>query len=290
MRKLLLLISVLALAAYASAGTYYWDDGGGDDLWMTASNWDSDTLPVSGFSGDTARIFMAGTVNIRSQDLTAGSKECIVDGDSTGSATLNIAGKLNAGHHVKMGFFESYNTGHIQIDGGTLLIENKDLVIGACGFGSLQMTDGYIDVQQVSGLYGVHIGSAFRTGYMSGGGHLDLWGGTINVAQTDRGVGLSMRGEGMDDASFQIPNMGRPGTMDITDGIMVLYDDDGSIRNRINGYIDSGWIYSTAGGGIVPWCTWDSSTNTTTLWADIPEPATIALLGFGGLILLRRRK
>ena len=75
--------------------------------------------------------------------------------------------------------------------------------------------------------------------------------------------------------------------MVIKDGILVL-NNATDLTGKINGYIGNGWI--SAGEGYTLQTAFDVEAGTTTVWATIPEPATMSLLGFGLLGLLKRRK
>jgi hypothetical protein len=123
------------------------------------------------------------------------------------------------------------------------------------GTGTLTMTGGLISAADANAL---EIGTLDSTGW------LELLGGTIKVGDLV---------------------IGENGGMNITKGTLILAGDK---SETVLGYINSGSIIAY-GGGVGTEVLYDLSDGKTTITA-IPEPGTIALLGLGALVALRRRR
>jgi hypothetical protein len=80
------------------------------------------------------------------------------------------------------------------------------------------------------------------------------------------------------------------GLVDITEGTIIDYDNVESDLDKINAYIESGKII--ANGGNPGWFVHveHDPLNDRNIITAIPEPATIMLLGLGGLTLIRRKR
>jgi hypothetical protein len=169
--------------------------------------------------------------------------------------TINVDGK-GTDSRVRIG--GKGGTGTLNQSGGTLY--SADDIIVADGSGStgvLSMTGGYM---RADGDFKVGSGDATASATV------DLLGGIISAKNL----------------SFDKDC----GSMNIQYGTMVL---DGDEVAEVQDLIDGGYIIAYNGAGTVLVNYW-SAQDLTVVNAIIPEPATIALLGFGGLALLRRRK
>ncbi|MEM7015512.1 MAG: PEP-CTERM sorting domain-containing protein [Verrucomicrobiota bacterium] len=146
----ILVLVLTALCASSQAALITWDAGGGDGLWSTATNWDTDTLPMA---GDTVNISNGDTVDFNSvvsgQNLPNGVTINLM-GNSTltepsvirlNSSSINV----DAGSGLAGGFWDLNNGSLVFQDGATATMgnwENKgtnnfQFVLGAAGFSTL---------------------------------------------------------------------------------------------------------------------------------------------------------
>lgn len=117
---------LLALQAYPSlhSATVTWDNGAGTNLWGTATNWDTDTVPTT---GDTVIIGNGDTVYT---NRTLGSMTITVSGNSILSANAN-----------------STTVGTLRLNGANTIVESGSSLTGTwwdMGNGMVTFHDGAI--------------------------------------------------------------------------------------------------------------------------------------------------
>ena len=173
-----------------------------------------------------------------------------------GTSELIIdGGGLDANYHLYAGR-EVGSVATVTVNG---TFEAASIRAGENGIGLINMNGGTITTPE----FDIAKMSA------SSGSHTNLHGGVIAVS-----------------TRFQMRRYGAVGTMDVTAGTLILdYDMEATIQD----YIDDGWITAYGGAGTLL-LDYDVTNAGKTTLSAIPEPATIALLGLGGLALLRRRK
>jgi hypothetical protein len=282
-KKLLLfsvLLTLLVSVGLVQADTWWKDKDNSGGLWTDAGEWGngvpasdgSEDVEVNGWWGDaTAPIIDSGTA-AAAKLLKINVGEVVMRTDSS----LNITDRLDLGGS---GTNDPTIPAALTMNGTALLTteDDVDLNVGAFDEGTLTLNDS-AEIQS----WNLKIGTS-----ASGTGHVQLNDGLIETGW------------------FLMRKNGGMGTMDVVNGKMMVdraYATEAELdgwKNTMQGYVDLGWIYTSIDGNHVNLdhdFAWDPESGDAGEWVgtttvtSIPEPATVALLGTGLLVMLRKKR
>jgi hypothetical protein len=204
-KKITCLISlVLPLVLFDNASAIiYWDDGGIDQLWSTATNWSPDTIPTG---IDPVSIDNPKDTHCEIVDGIIAECETLRVGNGSVTTNLDISGGSLTAAGAYVGVDNPSGHGILNMSGG--LFSTGSLQLGWAGTGTLNMTGGTIQLNDNLVVPG-------RTGT----GTVNLLGGTIYASE------LRLTSES--------------GSMDITTGTLIL---DGNDIGKVQTFIDDGRI------------------------------------------------
>jgi hypothetical protein len=226
-----------------------WDEGGYDQFWSTAANWDPDGIPtemdpVSIDGPDNTHCVVADGIEALCETLRVGNSGATTNLDITGGS-LTAAGAY-------VGVDNSAGHGIVNISGG--LFATGSLQVGWVGTGTVNMTGGVIQLNDNLEVPG-------RTGT----GTVKLYGGTIYASE--------------------LRLTSAKGLLDITTGKLIL---DGNDIDKVQKFIDDGWIKAYDGKGKINMDYNVTNEGKTTLTATAlldPVPADGATIAPGEVTL-----
>jgi len=273
MSKLVSLTVVLLLAMVSTGLANNFTDAGADHLYSNADNW-QDGVPVYGASNQWANMNNSGTICII-DDTHVGANKAYPKGIYVGSGSgVNewyiTGGELQCDFlNVSRGRGAQAPFGYLEMSGGTVQVDSTMAIPE-----QFNMREGETPGETISGL-------------------MDMTGGTLYTAilKFGDGTGGMVAGEGYGGGFGTLNQSG--GSLTADDLIMDVTWPAGSLNlsadakfslagnqiDRLNGLITAGVITNTT--GQAPF--YDGA------YTIIPEPATMILLGLGGLLIRRKR-
>jgi hypothetical protein len=282
---LILLLALVGNAFAAVPQTYIqWNGLAGDGSWNTAGNWNTSVVPSAQDLGGVQGAVNGGTFVYKAGFKTPGVYPAFSSGTLTtdvlvagGTVPANPGGFTVSGATINVSEYITLAANNndyslVTINSGTVStgvqMVNQPFYVSQLGTGKLLMEGGTIYVGNYqTPATPLFTGNLLMTGVTgsTGSGTLDLDGGIIYANDLLPGTSGTFR------------------SLVVKDGTLVLKTDR---TTELAGY--SSWL--TAAPGYTLHTAYNAGSGTTTVWATIPEPATICLLGFGVLSLIRRKK
>ncbi len=266
-KKLASLLLVLVLAGMASAAS--WKGGAGE--WEDPTKWEPPGVPAEGDLVGTGITYAYITVNASTNNIAKLQMQNL-----GGASIIEIksGGTLNCDGSIEQG---KGNSSLMQIDAGGVFNAARKLT-SAIGTYKLSSAAGTTDVIDVYGTLNVKGSMATSDLSVAAGSGVGIGrvtirnGGLVNVDAYLINSTVVASGANMGEKRGKI-------TIE-SGGLMKIL---GNKTAQVAADITAGTIVGPS--GMVAWLVTEGATQ----YTYVPEPATIALLGLGGLLLRRKR-
>lgn len=291
MKKLLLLVCVVLVTAFAQAATLRYM-GSGD--YMDGTKWTMDNVNPYGLPqvADTIRANWGGGTITLSQVAPNAIYRFQLGVDESGTLQVNAGGSLTTTSGSKVGNNNACTGTLIINEGGTVTVQNNWLMVA----GSSLVT-GIVDINGGTLNIGTHLWTTTGAGSnatinINSGGVINV-GGIIGLGSVDFAAGGGATLLNVNDGGLlALNNIHGDGMSSIKNGSLIDILGTGRITLQgdfvgvINSYAANSLI---AGNGILGNVQAVFADGITTVTA-VPEPASLAILGLGVMALIRKRK
>jgi len=258
-------LAVTVLASSAMAGPD-WNDAGADHLWTNGDNWTGGNAPGTGGADNNPAIHGQAVGPVVDADV--GYQWMVWHGFwdvQPGALTMTTGGRLECNEYILGSQNDTYYDAWIDMDDGWL--QANKFKIGDSQSGLVDISGGIM--------------SAYNAGNELLVGASGDWSrGKINITGTGdvRADTLIMNTSAFQQDSRILIN---------DSGVLKLRGDQTDPGTDLMTYIGNDWIYTSDAGHWLD-VTYDGTWNETVV-SSVPEPTTVLLIAFGGLLLRRRR-
>ena len=220
----------------------YWDNGSGDNLWSTALNWSSNSLPNLNIP---VSIYQSGGAPQINSPMTAAAFQIRIGATGSGATLTMNGGSLDVGEWLMVGTESADRTGTFTMNDGIINLGSftqpgGHFWMGFKGHGTFTMNGGTLNAPGKFGL-----------GWNGGAADVHLDGGTVTTG------------------SFSMTSLCH---LDITDGTLII---DGDQISLINNYKNSGWMTAFGGTGKLMYEYNIANAGMTTITAKAPVAGDI---------------
>ena len=249
MKKVILCVAVFCFAVGSVSADAWFENGTGNTLWSDPLNWNPNVVPTS--ANGWAAFGLSTTVTVDAPASCTDLYGSHPGTDALPDVTINIQDDLDVLYNFYMGHTGTTTVNQTAGD----VTAGYNMLIGWAGDSVYNMSAGSLTTP----------GALILSNAGTNAGELYLDGGIVTAGSMAMGAG---------------------GLVDITEGILKVA---GDFTETVDFFIGTNQFLGYGGTGIVQ-SSYDELEGYTTITASaIPEPATMALLGLGAVLLRRKR-